>query len=172
MKVLGRMPYIDFQVRCEVMDDENPTEVTTGAIVTVTVTLIRRDMSTLFGDESVEDKNIVTENTAEVEPKENGDAEPEQPAIKRPAWQKQQKKSAAKKGTKKPKQKPTGKHSKPEESPAAPVKVKTPKEEKPKEEDSDISDSDTSEANGDTNDRSSEDEVKNSGVVDEDQVSE
>jgi effector-binding domain-containing protein len=40
-----------------VIDDENPTVYTAGAIVTVTVTLIRQNMSVLFGDESVTDKH-------------------------------------------------------------------------------------------------------------------
>nr|XP_022906015.1 translocation protein SEC63 homolog [Onthophagus taurus] len=166
MKVLGRMPYIDFQVKCEVIDDENPTEVTTGAIVTVTVTLIRRDMSSLFGDETVEDKNIVNEPEVE-QPKENGDIEPEVLMVKRPAWQRQ-KKATNKKGNKKTKQqqKPVGKHSKPEESPVAPTKTKLVKEEKKEEDDDSNSDSD---ATGDNNDRSSEEEVKSSSVEDDDQ---
>lgn len=40
-----------------VIDDENPTVYTAGAIVTVTVTLIRYNMSVLFGEESVTDKH-------------------------------------------------------------------------------------------------------------------
>lgn len=40
-----------------VIDDENPTVYTAGAIVTVTVTLIRQNMSVLFGNESVTDKH-------------------------------------------------------------------------------------------------------------------
>lgn len=91
MKVLGRMPYIDFQVRSEgnillmfdykiyylfwfsVIDDENPTEVTAGAIVTVTVTLIRKDMSTLFGDETVPDALPI--NDGQREEKGDGDGD-------------------------------------------------------------------------------------------------
>ncbi|EDW26324.1 GL26342 [Drosophila persimilis] len=34
MKVLGKMPLIDFSIRCEVIDDENTNVVTAGAIVT------------------------------------------------------------------------------------------------------------------------------------------
>lgn len=56
MKVLGKMPSIDFSIRCEVIDDENTNVVTAGAIVTVTVTLIRKDMKTLFGDSKVPQK--------------------------------------------------------------------------------------------------------------------
>lgn len=40
-----------------VIDDENPTVYTAGAIVTVTVKLIRQNMSDLFGDDSVTDKH-------------------------------------------------------------------------------------------------------------------
>lgn len=183
MKVLGRMPYLDFQVKWEgifnidvlaafsnftipVMDDENPTEVTTGAIVTVTVTLIRKDMSTLFGDETIEDKNIINENNVDGDVKDGSDAEPEQQSVKRPVWQKQRK-SAGKKSNKKVKQKVPVKH-KTEET-AAPAKVKAVKEEKPKEDDSDLSDSSVSDIN-ESND-ASDDEVKNSSVEDEDQVS-
>ncbi|KAI4464950.1 sec63 domain-containing [Holotrichia oblita] len=164
MKVLGRMPYLDFQVKWEVMDDENPTEVTTGAIVTVTVTLIRRDMSTLFGDETIEDKNIVHENNVDGDVKDGSDAEPEQQSVKRPVWQKQRK-TAGKKSNKKVKQKVPVKHKSEEIS--APAKVKTVKEEKPKEDDSDLSDSSVSDIN-ESND-ASDDEVKNSSVEDEDQ---
>ena len=185
IKVLGKMPYIDFQVRCEgswffalsflsfvvayiiciviftVIDDENPTEVTTGAIVTVTVVLIRKDMSTLFGDDSVEDKNIISENGHD-----DGDPEPEVQTVKRPAWQKQ-KKGGGKKSNKKVKQKHGSKQFKSEGSPA-PRKLKI-KEEKVKEYDSDEVDSSDTETN-DHNDRSSDDEVKNSSVEDDDQV--
>lgn len=145
------------------MDDENPTEVTTGAIVTVTVTLIRRDMSSLFGDESIEDKNIVNENNADIgDTKDGSDAESEHHSVKRPVWQKQRK-FAGKKTNKKVKQKSTVKH-KTEESPA-PVKAKTAKEEKPKDDDSDLSDSSTSEINESNN--GSEDEGKNGNAEDE-----
>lgn len=56
-----------------VIDDENPTEVTAGAIVTVTVTLIRQDMKSLFGDESVPDAAPIVEGKTD----EKGDAETE-----------------------------------------------------------------------------------------------
>lgn len=70
------------------MDDDNPTEVTAGAIVTVTVTLVRKDMSTLFGDDTVKEVTSIAENGTE-EVKE-GAGEPENEAvIKRPAWLKQ-----------------------------------------------------------------------------------
>lgn len=75
------------------IDDENPTEVTAGAIVTVTVTLIRHDMSTLFGDETVEEVTAITENgIIEPETKEgNTDGPEKEEAVKRPAWLRQKK---------------------------------------------------------------------------------
>jgi len=79
VKVLGRMPYIDFKVRCEVIDDEATTVYTAGAIVTVTVHLKRQDMKVLFGDESYADKHIELEKNATKEsdksdkPLSNGD---------------------------------------------------------------------------------------------------
>lgn len=39
-----------------VIDDENTNVVTAGAIVTVTVTLVRHNMSTLFGDTTAAEK--------------------------------------------------------------------------------------------------------------------
>lgn len=74
------------------MDDENPTEVTAGAIVTVTVTLIRKDMRVLFGDDTVVENNIITENGIEPEGKNvngAGDTAESENAVKRPAWMKQ-----------------------------------------------------------------------------------
>ncbi|XP_045471266.1 translocation protein SEC63 homolog [Harmonia axyridis] len=104
MKTLGNMPYVDFEVKCEVIDDENPTKVTAGAIVTVTVTLTRQNMSSLFGDESAKDNSLITENGVEVENKETagGDGDSE-PFYKRPAWMKQ-KRGGGKKSKKSGKQ--------------------------------------------------------------------
>ncbi|XP_030380077.1 translocation protein SEC63 homolog [Scaptodrosophila lebanonensis] len=65
MKVLGKMPLIDFSIRCEVIDDENTNVVTAGAIVTVTVTLERKDMKTLFGDTKVPEKQGIKDDTNE-----------------------------------------------------------------------------------------------------------
>lgn len=56
LRVLGRMPLIDFSIRCEVIDDENTNVVTAGAIVTVTVSLVRQNMSELFGDANAAEK--------------------------------------------------------------------------------------------------------------------
>lgn len=67
MRVLGKMPLIDFSIRCEVVDDEDSNVVTAGAIVTVTVTLERRSMKELFGDvmavekEEIQDSEIILE---------------------------------------------------------------------------------------------------------------
>lgn len=73
-----------------VMDDENPKEVTADAIVTVTVTLIRRNMSTLFGDETVKEVTQIIENGLD-EGKEEGGEAVEIATTKRPAWMKQKK---------------------------------------------------------------------------------
>lgn len=104
MKVVGKMPLIDFQVRSEVIDDEASTVYTAGAIVTVTVTLIRRDMSTLFGDDTVQDKHCAVDEKLKPDSEIGGDGEgdtkeKEQVKEKRPVWQKPQKKG--KKGNKK-----------------------------------------------------------------------
>lgn len=48
------------------MDDEASTVITAGAIVTVFCSLTRRNMSTLFGDESAPDKHC-SEDKPEVE---------------------------------------------------------------------------------------------------------
>lgn len=109
MKSLGSMPYIDFQVDVRVMDDENPTEVTAGAIVTVTVTLDRKDMSSLFGDDTVpevvcDEDGEPRNNSKDDKDKDKEDKDGGGDVEKRPAWMKQ-KKSAGKKPkkqTKKP----------------------------------------------------------------------
>lgn len=70
MDLLNRIAYITIricQINCNVLfwfsviDDENPTEVTAGAIVTVTVNLVRHDMSSLFGDDSIADAEPISE---------------------------------------------------------------------------------------------------------------
>ncbi|ENN75196.1 hypothetical protein HUJ04_002272 [Dendroctonus ponderosae] len=89
IKVLGKMPSIDFQITVEVMDDENPTEVTAGAIVTVTVNLKRKNMSSLFNDDVAEDD--IAENGLD-EGKEAGGGDGDNDTkVKRPAWLKQKK---------------------------------------------------------------------------------
>lgn len=72
------------------MDDENSTEVTAGAIVTVTVSLVRKDMSSLFGDETVQEVSEIVENGVEEAKEGGGDGENDAAAsVKRPAWLKQ-----------------------------------------------------------------------------------
>ncbi|KDR11817.1 translocation protein SEC63 homolog [Zootermopsis nevadensis] len=110
MKVVGKMPYIELQVRSEVIDDENPTVYTAGAIVTVTVKLIRQNMSDLFGDDSVTDKHEqqVASGFSKLGEDEEKEEDRKEELTKKPVWQKQQKKG--KKGTKKniKNQKPVG----------------------------------------------------------------
>lgn len=154
------------------MDDENPTEVTAGAIVTVTVTLIRRDMSTLFGDETAIEANTINENGVENN-KEGAPEEPEsQTTAKRPAWLKQKKGGGKKSSKEKKKQKHVGgaKH-KMEESPAPPPKVHQEdiKEKIKEADDSAADESDVSDIDG-NDDRSSDEDGKSSNVQDEDQV--
>lgn len=96
IKVLGNMPLIDFNIRCEVVDDENSNVVTAGAIVTVTVNLIRRSMKELFGDSAAVEKQTIKESDGEKKIEENGtgDGDGEQkenvePKAKKPVWLKQ-----------------------------------------------------------------------------------
>lgn len=150
------------------MDDEKPTDVTQGAIVTVIVTLTRKPMSTLFGDETVKDNNLINENGVDGDGnKEGGDTDPQVPAIKRPAWLKQ-KRGGGKKNKKPIKQPKTSSGSKPkaDESPVPSSDKKKVKEEKPKEEESEESDI----SDAETNDKSSEeDSVQKSHNEDDDQ---
>ncbi|KOB65320.1 Sec63 [Operophtera brumata] len=106
MKVLGNMPYIHFQVNTEVIDDENSTEVTAGAIVTVTVFLRRTNMKELFGDTTIKEKELkenADEENGENTEKADGDKNDKKEAAKRPVWMKQQtKRHPAQKKSKKP----------------------------------------------------------------------
>ncbi|KAL6430446.1 hypothetical protein ACFW04_007813 [Cataglyphis niger] len=104
MKVLGNMPYIDFKVRSEVIDDENPTVYTAGAIVTVTVSLTRKDMRHLFGDDSVNEQTMIDDNKTGNEVIDEASEEQNQSTkAAKPAWLKQKKgqKKSHKKGTNK-----------------------------------------------------------------------
>lgn len=102
IRVLGTMPSIDFNIRCEVIDDENTNVVTAGAIVTVTVTLVRKNLKEFFGDTTIVEKQSIKDDEEVAETV--GDVPEDQaPAIvKKPAWVKQSKK------TTKPKTKPKG----------------------------------------------------------------
>uniref|UniRef100_A0AAG5DHI1 J domain-containing protein n=1 Tax=Anopheles atroparvus TaxID=41427 RepID=A0AAG5DHI1_ANOAO len=95
VKVLGRMPLIDFNMKCEVVDDENSNVVTAGAIVTVTVELVRRSMSELFGDSTAKEKQGITESNdgdggeedADGELEVTDDQKQDPKAKKQPSWQ-------------------------------------------------------------------------------------
>lgn len=50
---------------------------TAGAIVTVTVTLVRRNMSTLFGDDTVQDKHCAVDEKPKLDSEVGGDGEGE-----------------------------------------------------------------------------------------------
>ncbi|CAK9804102.1 Translocation protein SEC63 homolog [Anthophora quadrimaculata] len=104
MKVLGSMPYIEFKVRSEVIDDENPTVYTAGAIVTVTVSLTRKDMKNLFGDDTVKEQTMIDDNKPSNEAPDEASEEQNQ-SVKKPAWLRQ------KKGQKKSHKKSTSKKS-------------------------------------------------------------
>ncbi|KAH8322451.1 hypothetical protein KR067_011028 [Drosophila pandora] len=104
MKVLGKMPLIDFSIRCEVIDDENTNVVTAGAIVTVTVTLERKDMKTLFGDTKAPEKQGINDDANEEAAGDDDDAAATAvPAKKTSAWAKPRKGGKGK-GGKKPAQ--------------------------------------------------------------------
>ncbi|XP_056642666.1 translocation protein SEC63 homolog isoform X2 [Diorhabda sublineata] len=173
MKVLGRMPYVDFQIQVEVMDDENPNEVTAGAIVTVTVTLIRKDMSSLFGDDSAKDTIEINENgTDEVKENAGGD----ETVVKRPAWLKQKKS-----GKKTKKSKPANKSNavlkpKMDDSPKNLVKRKetsrikeNKKEQQDDEETDETDDSDTENIDNEKSSAEEEGESNNKTNDDDDQ---
>ncbi|XP_073837094.1 translocation protein Sec63 [Musca autumnalis] len=103
MKVLGKMPLIDFSIRCEVIDDENTNVVTAGAIVTVTVTLVRKDMKTLFGDSKVPQKQGIKDDDQEqaaAGADEDGEAVNAAPVKKASAWAKPRKGKGGKGGKK------------------------------------------------------------------------
>ncbi|KAH8322239.1 translocation protein SEC63 homolog [Drosophila kikkawai] len=104
MKVLGKMPLIDFSIRCEVIDDENTNVVTAGAIVTVTVTLERKDMRSLFGDTKAPEKQGINDEANEEAAAEDDEAAAAAvPAKKASAWAKPRKGGKGK-GGKKPAQ--------------------------------------------------------------------
>lgn len=174
IKVLGKMPLIDFSFKVEVVDDENSNVVTAGAIVTVTVNLVRRNMSELFGDSNAVEKQNIKENS-EQQVEENPEGEQKenvQPTAKKPVWMKSKGhkgKGKAKTTKSKPavgvmKQATTNvKESKDPQQNAKPVQVK----------ESNDSDADESSAESDNEnveevDRSTDDERKNSSLEDDD----
>lgn len=124
VRVLGNMPYIHFQVNTEVIDDENSTAVTAGAIVTVTVSLRRSSMSELFGDTTVKEKQLKEEADPTENPEKTDgetDKKEKENAFKRPVWMKQPRKAGGKKTKKTAASKQTAK-----KETAAPVQQQTP----------------------------------------------
>uniref|UniRef100_A0A0A9ZBA8 J domain-containing protein n=3 Tax=Lygus hesperus TaxID=30085 RepID=A0A0A9ZBA8_LYGHE len=164
MKVVGRMPLIDFQVRSEVIDDEASTVFTAGAIVTVSCTLIRKDMQTLFGDESAKEKHCEfesveakekTEKDGENEDDENKEKEKE--LSKKPVWQKQQRK-----GTKKSSKK--AQSNKKQQNKPEPKNVTVPKKEEEKEKEPEKREKKT--ANGPSSNAEKKEAAKEAGAGD------
>ncbi|XP_077285756.1 translocation protein Sec63 isoform X2 [Arctopsyche grandis] len=106
IQVLSNMPFIHFKVNTEVIDDENSTEVTAGAIVTVTVSLKRSYMKDVFGNTSVREQQqlkepdeITEEGEATGEPKPAAEAQ-KKDVNKKPVWMKPPKKSSSSKKSK------------------------------------------------------------------------
>jgi translocation protein SEC63 len=172
MKVAGRMPLVDFSLRVEVVDDVDTTIVTAGAIVTVTVTLVRRNMKELFGDTNAAEKQSINESHENGEKDEGKDDATEkenvEPKAKKPVWLKQK---GHKGGKSKSKSKP---------KPAVGVMKATSTtangkdgQSKPLLKDDNDSDADESDAESDNDekigDQSSEDERKNSAPEDDDE---
>ncbi|KAL0840491.1 hypothetical protein ABMA28_015733 [Loxostege sticticalis] len=181
MKVLGNMPYIHFQVNTEVIDDENSTVVTAGAIVTVTVFLRRTNMKELFGDTTIKEKEIIKDDeegagdNAEKEKGEN-DKNDKKETFKRPVWMKQSKKVQSKK-TKKPASKQQAKPANQTATPPPPAndakktkeakEPKETKEAKKKDEDAEESEMGSSDESG-SHDSGSEDESRDKSSAAED----
>lgn len=96
INVLGNMPIIEADLTSEVLDDEESGIITAGAIVTVTVTLRRKSLRTLFNVPSDEKEN---ENEDDMEESSellaNGD-DPKKPKI----WEKNKNKKSKGKGGK------------------------------------------------------------------------
>jgi len=93
--------YYHIYISILVIDDENPTVYTAGAIVTVTVSLTRKDMRNLFGDDSINEQTIIDDNKAGGETVEEIAEEQNQSTKStKPAWLKQKKgqKKSHKKG--------------------------------------------------------------------------
>lgn len=171
MKALGNMPYIHFQVNTEVIDDENSTVVTAGAIVTVTVFLRRTNMKELFGDTTIKEKQIKDDEEAVTEngEKPDQDKNDKKETFKRPVWMKQQtKKHAPSKKSKKP----VAAKVQVKPAPATPPpsndtkKTKEPKKKDDEGEDSEVGSSDESASRSSASEDESRD--KSSGPEDDD----
>uniref|UniRef100_A0A1W7R9M8 Translocation protein SEC63 n=1 Tax=Hadrurus spadix TaxID=141984 RepID=A0A1W7R9M8_9SCOR len=91
MNVLSKIPIIEIDVRSEVLDDEESCNITAGAIVTVTVTLLRRPMSTLFNQDHTNEPEV--EEPAEDNESQQQTTADQSPHIRKPkVWEKQKKK--------------------------------------------------------------------------------
>lgn len=180
MKVLGKMPLIDFSIKVEVVDDENSNVVTAGAIVTVTVNLVRRSMRELFGDTMAVEKPTIketSENNGDENVAENVDKEKEnvEPKAKKPVWLKQKAhkgKSKSKSSKPKPavgvmKNATATKETANKNDPQYQAKPITSKGANDSDADESSAESDN-ENGGDDRDRSSDDERKNSSLEDDD----
>lgn len=111
IRVLALLPVLDVKITTEVVDDEEQHVVTAGAIVTVTVVLVRRtiesttDLASLTGDPSAddaEDKDFddeIDEDMVEINHEDSELATCDEPEKKKtPLWRKPQKKKGGKKG--------------------------------------------------------------------------
>lgn len=92
MNVLAGIPVIDLDVRSEVLDDEDSCTITAGAMVTVTVTLTRRNMSTIF-DQEQNNQEPEMEDPAEENDNQQQNVTEHSPHTRKPKiWEKQKKK--------------------------------------------------------------------------------
>jgi translocation protein SEC63 len=98
LNVISKLPLLEIDVRSEVLDDEDGGTITAGAIVTVTVTLCRKNMSVEFDKENIKEKYSIDneEVIEEIEGLPNGDpqnivAVNESLAKKPKVWEKQSK---------------------------------------------------------------------------------
>lgn len=95
MNVCATLPYVIMTVRSEVLDDEDST-ITAGSIVTVTVTLERKNMEELFEQENTDPASDNENNEEEIEEINTNHIEHTQKKPTPKVWEKQ------KKGKKKP----------------------------------------------------------------------
>merc|ERR1719150_2646238 len=101
------MPVLDVTITTEVVDDEEQHVVTSGAIVTVTIVLIRNTMESLanlpldLNDDDEKENEDLDSDMVEVthEDGENVDETEDADKKKGPVWRKPQKKKGGKKGT-------------------------------------------------------------------------
>lgn len=99
MNVIAKMPLLSVEVKSEVLDDEDSCTITAGAIVTVTATLIRKHMSTLFDQEVVQETEYIDDFTEdnEVAPYPNGICDHNQIRKSKGGWEKKKEERRKKK---------------------------------------------------------------------------